>query len=688
MLETATKLKLIILSAAIAGSSACALEADAPEPPDQLESAVEPDECVGAEGFEPPRYTLEDVQATFGFVAYFTDPMHPERLAELFTGPWTNWYRETDQRKALAKLATMRGILDRFNLYDMYLGALPPVACPPGAAEARQADGTCNNLDRPLEGAAGVRIGRNIPPLLPSQNPDGSTTYVKNPAANPDLANLMSPNPREVSRKLFKRTTFKEVPFLNNLATAWVQFMVHDWFSHGENSTTRYHQVPLADDDELRVKYGVSELVIPFSADDPTRTNPTENALLPPSFQNEVTHWWDGSQIYGSDLATANRLRSFEGGRLLMDAQGLLPVAADGFEDTGMRRNWWVGLSLMHNLFSREHNAIADMLRAAYPAATDQWLYDKARLINAAVMAKIHTVEWTPAILPNQTLTIGMHSNWEGLNRYLDIGLPFKPRELRNSTTDPIIYGVAGGNRDDKGVPFTMTEEFVSVYRMHPLLPDLITIKAAATGKTLDTVPTASTRNAGARALQEQYGVDNLLYSFGTTKPGALVLDNYPRFLQDLNIPFMGPLDMGTIDILRDRERGIPRYNDFREQLRLKRVASFEELTGGNRVLARRLRMVYGDIDKVDALVGTFAEATRPSCYGFGETLFQVFTLMATRRLQADRFFTNDFRPEIYTPEGMAWIEAVTMKGVLLRHHPELAGTGLAEVANPFFPWE
>ena len=30
---------------------------------------------------------------------------------------------------------------------------------------------------------------------------------------------------------------------------------------------------------------------------------------------------------------------------------------------------------------------------------------------------------------------------------------------------------------------------------------------------------------------------------------------------------------------------------------------------------------------------------------------------MASRRLQSDRFLTVDFRPEIYSPLGMDWIE-------------------------------
>ena len=45
---------------------------------------------------------------------------------------------------------------------------------------------------------------------------------------------------------------------------------------------------------------------------------------------------------------------------------------------------------------------------------------------------------------------------------------------------------------------------------------------------------------------------------------------------------------------------------------------------------------------------------------------------MASRRLKSDRFFTNDYTPEVYTPEGIDWVESNTMVDVLLRHHPEL----------------
>ena len=67
------------------------------------------------------------------------------------------------------------------------------------------------------------------------------------------------------------------------------------------------------------------------------------------------------------------------------------------------------------------------------------------------------------------------------------------------------------------------------------------------------------------------------------------------------------------------------------------------------------MKEIYRSIDEVDTMVGLFAE-TPPPGFGFSDTAFRIFILMASRRLQSDRFLTVDFRPEIYSPIGMDWI--------------------------------
>jgi hypothetical protein len=180
--------------------------------------------------------------------------------------------------------------------------------------------------------------------------------------------------------------------------------------------------------------------------------------------------------------------------------------------------------------------------------------------------------------------------------------------------------------------------------------------------------------------------MDDVFYSLGVAHPGAISLHNYPRFLQQFKRADGTLLDLAAIDVFRIRERGVPRYNEFRRLFHRRPVGSFEELAGGDPRLAAEIRDVYdGDLEAVDLLVGLFAEP-KPRGFGFSDTAFRVFILMATRRLESDRFFTTDYRPEVYTPEGLDWIDRNSMKSVLLRHFPRLE-PALAGVENAFTPW-
>jgi hypothetical protein len=144
--------------------------------------------------------------------------------------------------------------------------------------------------------------------------------------------------------------------------------------------------------------------------------------------------------------------------------------------------------------------------------------------------------------------------------------------------------------------------------------------------------------------------------------------------------------DLGTVDILRDRERGVPRYNQFRRLLHKPAVRSFEELTD-NPQWADEIKRVYNnDLEKVDTMVGLMAEPLPPG-FGFSDTAFRVFLLMASRRLQSDRFLSKDYRPEVYTKEGIQWVEETTMIDVIARHFPALA-PAMKGLDNAFKPWK
>jgi hypothetical protein len=187
------------------------------------------------------------------------------------------------------------------------------------------------------------------------------------------------------------------------------------------------------------------------------------------------------------------------------------------------------------------------------------------------------------------------------------------------------------------------------------------------------------------RALVESHSLADLFYSFGVTHPGAITLHNYPRFLQQLTRDNGEVFDLAAVDILRDRERGVPRYNRFRALIGREPVKSFEEITS-NSQWAEELRRVYqGNIESVDLMVGLFAE-DKPEGFGFSDTAFRVFILMASRRLKSDRFFTEDYREEIYTKFGLDWIANNSLLSMLQRHFPDLS-PALYGLDNAFKPW-
>jgi hypothetical protein len=560
---------------------------------------------------------------------------------------------------ALLNLRAFRDELRQLNLYDTREPTKQETQAVAGLPRYRTYDGSRQDPFDPEMGMVGSRFGRNAPP---------GTTFPE------QMPQLMDPNPRDVSMKLLNRDTFKPATSLNVLAACWIQFENHDWFGHGENSPTEFFDVEVGEGDTWP---DGGPMKVRRTSPDRTKMNGGSEA---PTYVNTVTHWWDGSQIYGSTEERCRQLRTGEDGKMIVE-DGRLPEETDsalgGVDLTGFNDNYWVGLALLHTLFVKEHNAICDHLKAAYPSWDDERLFLTARLVNSALQAKIHTVEWTPGILANPILKAAMHANWYG-------ALPQWAKRFRVDALEG-LFGVVGGQQAHHAAPYSITEEFVSVYRLHPLIPDEYEIRSHKTGEIVDTTDFEPLQGHGTRPSVEKWGWSDLLYSFGTANPGAITLHNHPKALQNLVRINGDRVDLGTIDILRDRERGVRRYNDFRERLRKPRIERFEDLTE-NQKWAQEIREVYdGDIDKVDLQVGMLAEPLPPG-FGFSDTAFRIFILMASRRLKSDRFFTNDYTPDVYTPEGLDWVDKNSMVDVLLRHYPELAPS-LEGAENAFAPW-
>jgi hypothetical protein len=588
------------------------------------------------------------------------------------TPVWTDWYKK-NLISALLELSNIRDQLYKNNIFSTYMTPPESRACTEHDQSARSADGMCNDFEQPWMGGAHTRFDRAVPL---------NEVHAETPSTG-----LLEPDPRLVSRVLLTREKFKPVENLNLLAATWIQFMVHDWVSHGENNDNlkKAYFLPIAKDDP----FGQDFMVMLRTAADPSRTAADQG--LPSTFENEVSSWWDGSQVYGSDLETQMKIRSMQGGKLKMDAEGHIPLDSDDVEVAGFKRNWWLGLSMMHHLFVNEHNKIAELLAQKHPEWDDQKLFDVARLINVAVMAKIHTVEWTPAVLNNPALKEAMHANWYGVLDRSKKTEPLWRTELEKIYDSPVLDGIVGGQKNLHGKPYSLSEEFTAVYRLHSLLPESLEIRDRNSQELLSDVPLAETRDARAHLYSRKYPLQDILYSLGVAHPGQLVLGNFPRFMQNLEVPIAGKIDLGAMDVFRDRERGVPRYNRFRKLLGLVPINSFDDLTDDQSAV-QKIRSVYGtsnghdNVDKLDLMIGTLAEGHRPTGFAFGETQFQEFILSASRRLQADRFFTTDYNATVYTQDGLDWVDRSSLKTVLLDMSPELEPY-LKNLDSAFDPW-
>jgi len=355
-------------------------------------------------------------------------------------------------------------------------------------------------------------------------------------------------------------------------------------------------------------------------------------------------------------------------------------------------------------------------------------------------IAKIHTIEWTPQLLYDEPLYKGMNANWNGL---LGTGDPDATKALgevvtkgfgrsSNATKESQWYsvfasgpGIVGlgskmphysianpdnvnGGTNHFGSPFNFPEEFVTVYRLHPLVPDLIEVRDVGKdpNQIVQKVAVIETFEGKATDAMRSRGMANWGLSMGRQRLGLLTLHNHPVFLQNIRLPRLDTptqqVDIPALDLIRDREHGVPRFNEFRRQYGLRSLTSYDDLVDRRlptdsparkqqEETVAQLREVYGthvcdaskvitdaqvndngspindclghpngwvvdNIEDVDTVVGWLAEFTRPHGYAISETQFVVFILNASRRLFSDRFFTSSFRPEFYTQFGVDWV--------------------------------
>nr|POE80697.1 alpha-dioxygenase 1 [Quercus suber] len=548
-------------------------------------------------------------------------------------------------------LAIRRHLHNEYNLFNVGTSRVG-VRFNPVDHPFRTADGEFNDPFNEGAGSEGSFFGRNV---LPVDQKD----------------KLLKPDPVVVATKLLARRKFKDTgKQFNMIAASWIQFMIHDWIDHLEDTK----QIELTAPKEVANQCPLKSFKFYKTKEVPTGFYEIQTGAL-----NIRTPWWDGSVIYGSNAETLQKVRTFKDGKLKISSIGLLLHDQDGIAVSGDVRNSWIGVSTLQALFIKEHNAVCDSLKKEYPHLDDEELYRHARLVTSAVIAKIHTIDWTVELLKTDTMIAGMRNNWYGL-----LGKKFK--DTFGHVGGAIFGGLVGLKKpNNHSVPYSLTEEFVSVYRMHSLLPDYLDLRDILAAPGPNKSPPLSERipmpnligHKGEQALAD-IGFSKQIVSMGHQASGALELWNYPLWLRDIipqNVDGQDRpdhVDLPALEVYRDRERKVARYNEFRRALLLIPISKWEDLTDDDEAV-RVLEEVYGhDVEELDLLVGLMAEK-KTKGFAISQTAFVIFLIMASRRLEADRFFTSNFNEETYTKKGFEWVNNTeSLKDVLCRHYPEL----------------
>ncbi|CAN1725955.1 Alpha-dioxygenase PIOX [Linum perenne] len=481
---------------------------------------------------------------------------------------------------------------------------------------------------------------------------------------------IITPHPALVATKLLSRREYKDTgKQFNMVAASWIQFMIHDWIDHLEDTK----QVELIAPKDIESKCPLSSFKFYATKEVTTVIDDIKTGTI-----NARTPWWDGSGIYGSDVRKLDKVREFKDGKLKLGEDGLLVLDGDGFAVSGEVRNSWSGVSAIHALFTKEHNSVCDMLKVENPGFGDEELYRRARLVTSAVIAKVHTIDWTVELLKTDTLLAGMRVNWYGV-----LGKWFKDRF--GHVGGPRLGGLVGLKKpENHGVTYSLTEEFVSVYRMHPILPDEFLLRDISTPTlspnkslpVLEKLPMGNLLGSNGEKVLSRIGFTRQMVSMGHQACGALELWNYPNWLRNVaphdpnGRPRPHHVDLPALEVYRDRERKVARYNEFRRRMLMIPISKWEDLSDDKEAI-RVLTQVYGDrIEELDLLVGLMAEK-KIKGFAISETAFFIFVMMASRRLEADRFFTSYFNEETYTKKGLAWVNTTeSLKEVIDRNYP------------------
>ncbi|XP_054279946.1 peroxidase-like isoform X2 [Macrosteles quadrilineatus] len=370
---------------------------------------------------------------------------------------------------------------------------------------------------------------------------------------------------------------------------------------------------------------------------------------------NQATHLLDGSMVYGNSVEKANSLRSRVFGRLrtvLKHGREFLPTIdnlnvnchvgknSTCYQTGDTRVNVQPHLAVMHTLWVREHNRVAERLAALNPHWSDERLYQEARRIVVAEIQHITYNEWLPAVL----------------------GLKFMRGE---PLLQPKASGYSNLYKDNVNPGVSNSFASAALRSFNSMLEDQVRLYNEHRSPMIE--PMNLQRLHSRETMHKDDKLDALVRGLATQSAQKMDLHHSHRFqhkLFSLSEDASWGLDGLSLDIQRGRDHGLPSYNSFRDKCGIRKARYFDDLadTIPTQTISQ-LKKLYKSVDDIDLLVGGMAEYASEGVVG---PVFKCIIAEQFKRTRTgDRFFyDNGFVPGAFTESQLNEIKQATLARV------------------------
>jgi hypothetical protein len=536
----------------------------------------------------------------------------------------------------------IQGLSTGSVLYSSKEGVNPPqLVVETVGAFYRTINGSGNHADHSMQGAAKtdfIRLG------YPAVYPDGHGDQI-------DISGR--PNPRDISNRLITQPgPIANDRLLTDWVVQWGQFIAHDLSLATSSPEANVLSDQTIGDFSIPVTspldpLGPNPIQFNRSDFDPDTGTPDDMEGRPNWREqiNHVTSYLDASQIYGSDDGRAAALRTFEDGKLRISEDGLLPRNTDHWPNDDpfhlgeslflagdVRGNEQVGLTAVHILFVREHNRLAERIKAEDPSLNDEQIYQLARKLVGAELQIITYEEYLPAV-------------------------------FGNAAPDPALA------QYDPTVDASITNAFATA--MFRFGRSMQSPKSQLVDDNGDSVGSLSWRDSffdpailGDDPQKVDFVLKGLASQFAQEND-PFVVDELRNFL--FGHPGAGGMDLAALEIQRGRDHGLQDFNALRESYDLTRVTSFGQISSRPEIQAA-LQELYGSVDNIDSWVGAIAEDHLPGSSA-GPTVTEVVVNQFVRLRDGDQyFFVNDPVLKLPIVSGVMDWQRVTLAEIIRKN--------------------